>query len=70
MTSEAISASAAEPSIFKAVEINGKTFWDGLFSKSLTIEDFTVNNDLVDPDEIWIVQINPQEEKKHQNLYM
>lgn len=61
VTLDAILASAAEPSLFKAVEIDGKAYWDGLFSKNPPVGDFTVDNELVDPDEIWIVQINPQE---------
>lgn len=61
VTADAVLASAAEPSLFKAVEIDGRAFWDGLFSKNPPVGDFTVDNELVDPDEIWIVQINPQE---------
>ena len=58
---EHLQASAAVPSIFPAVEIDGEAYWDGLFS------DNPPTNELVDPtfvgenlpDEIWVIKINP-----------
>ena len=64
VTLDAILASAAEPRIFKAVEIDEKAYWDGLFSKNPPVGDFTAENGLVDPDEIWVVQISPQERNR------
>lgn len=61
VTVDAILASAAEPSLFNAVPVNGKMYWDGLFSKNPPVQDFNVAPDLPDPDEIWIIKINPQE---------
>jgi NTE family protein len=61
LTTDSILASAAEPHIFEAVEINGKHYWDGLFSKNPPLQDFMDADDVVDPDEIWLVKINPQE---------
>ncbi|MDQ2802127.1 MAG: patatin-like phospholipase family protein [Pseudomonadota bacterium] len=51
-------ASAAVPPLFRAVHAHGTLFWDGLFSTNPPIREFT---DLPDvPDEVWVVQINPQ----------
>lgn len=61
LSPEVLLASAAEPNLFGAVSIDGKLYWDGLFSKNPPIHDFNVADDIVDPDEIWIVRINPDE---------
>ncbi|QLH83062.1 patatin-like phospholipase family protein [Halosimplex pelagicum] len=58
---EAILASAAEPHLFEAVEYDGGLYWDGLFSKNPPIQDFMTMDDVTDPDEVWLVKINPQE---------
>jgi NTE family protein len=61
VTPEAILASAAVPSLFEAVEIHGHYHWDGLFSQNPPIDDLlTVEADRK-PEELWIIQINPQE---------
>ena len=61
VTVEAVLASAAVPSLFEAVEINGHYHWDGLFSQNPPIDDLlTVDADRK-PDELWVIQINPQE---------
>lgn len=54
---EAIMASAAIPDVFKAVQ---GIYWDGLFSQNPPIRDLIA--DIVDerPDELWIIQINPE----------
>lgn len=57
-------ASAAEPHLFKAVEHDGQYYWDGLFSKNPPIKDFMTINDFADPDEIWLIKINPQERSR------
>ena len=54
---EAILASAAIPFLFEAVRIGESAYWDGLYSQNPPINHLT---DL-DPDEIWIIQINPEE---------
>ncbi|WP_335999393.1 patatin-like phospholipase family protein [Halorientalis halophila] len=61
LSSGAVLASAAEPHIFEAIELNGKHYWDGLFSKNPPLNDFMDASDVPDPDEIWLVKINPQE---------
>lgn len=61
VTPEAILASAAVPELFQAVEINGHYHWDGLFSQNPPVDDLlTVDADRK-PDELWVIQINPQE---------
>lgn len=61
ITVEAVQASAAIPSVFQAVRTNGGAYWDGLFSQNPPlanfVADFSPDNR---PDEIWIIQINPQ----------
>ena len=61
VTAEAILASAAIPTLFEAVEIVNRWYWDGLFSQNPPIRDFLTMPGNVDekPDEIWIIQINP-----------
>jgi NTE family protein len=67
ITSRVILASAAVPTLFKAVPLNGALYWDGLFSQNPPIRE------LIDagrvprpdgapgspPDEVWVIQINP-----------
>jgi NTE family protein len=62
VTPDALLASAALPTLFPAVEIDGHFFWDGLFSQNPPIHDFLSTSLTRDekPDEIWIVQINPE----------
>jgi NTE family protein len=58
---DAVLASAAVPNLFEAVEINGHYHWDGLFSQNPPIDDLlTVDADRK-PEELWVIQINPQE---------
>ena len=59
MSPEAVLASAAEPGLFGAVEIDGRHYWDGLFSKNPPVRDFSTTEDIPDPDEVWVIQINP-----------
>ncbi|WP_338726849.1 patatin-like phospholipase family protein [Haladaptatus sp. DJG-WS-42] len=55
----AILASTAIPTLFPAVEIHGHWHWDGLFSQNPPIHDL-MTGDGEKPDEIWVIQINPQ----------
>ncbi|HKP09709.1 MAG TPA: patatin-like phospholipase family protein, partial [Gaiella sp.] len=50
-------ASAAIPTLFRAVHVGNGTYWDGLFSQNPPVRE------LMDakPDELWVVQINPTE---------
>jgi NTE family protein len=55
---DALIASAAVPPLFRAVRAAGRLCWDGLFSTNPPVREFT---DLSQrPDQIWVVQINPQ----------
>jgi NTE family protein len=59
---ETLLASAALPALFRAVPLAGRLYWDGLFSQNPPIREFVSTPQQADekPDEIWIVQINPQ----------
>ncbi|MGH7800754.1 MAG: patatin-like phospholipase family protein [Thermodesulfobacteriota bacterium] len=56
VTVDAILASAAIPTLFRAVHTDGGVYWDGLFSQNPPVRDLPDAN----PDEIWVVQINPE----------
>lgn len=53
---EAILASAAIPNLFRAVHIGEDIYWDGLFSQNPPVRELPDAK----PDEIWVIQINPQ----------
>lgn len=56
----ALLASAAIPTLFRAVEIDGAGHWDGLFSQNPPIRHFTSEVSPEEkPDEIWIIRIDP-----------
>jgi NTE family protein len=57
---EALLASAAIPTLFRAVKIGDKVYWDGLFSQNPPVRDLTETS----PDEIWVIQINPPHRTK------
>src|SRR5215217_3442754 len=58
ITSETILASAAIPTLFRSVRPgDGGTYWDGLFSQNPPVRELTDE----EPDELWVVQINPKE---------
>jgi NTE family protein len=61
VTTEAVLASAAVPDLFEAVEINGHYHWDGLFSQNPPVSDLMHAPVDRKPEELWIIQINPQE---------
>nr|MBA2712029.1 patatin-like phospholipase family protein [Rubrobacteraceae bacterium] len=57
ISAETILASAAIPTLFRSVRLDGGTYWDGLFSQNPPIKELTDEM----PDEIWVIQINPGE---------
>lgn len=61
VTVEAVLASAAVPNLFEAVEINGNLHWDGLFSQNPPVKDLMHQPPDRKPEELWVIQINPQE---------
>ncbi len=51
-------ASAAVPPLYRAVKAGNRLCWDGLFTSNPPVRELT---DVAErPDEIWVVQINPQ----------
>jgi NTE family protein len=60
VTPAALMASAAVPTMFRAVEIDDHYHWDGLFSQNPPIYDLLHVDPARKPDELWVVQINPQ----------
>ncbi|WP_435359936.1 patatin-like phospholipase family protein [Haloarchaeobius sp. DFWS5] len=56
----ALLASSAVPTLYPAVEIHGHTHWDGLFAHNPPIRDLFDVPPEHKPDELWLVQINPQ----------
>lgn len=66
---EHILASAAVPPIFRAVHVDDRLCWDGLFSTNPPVREFTELPLENRPDEIWVIQINPQiQEGEAQNI--
>jgi len=61
VTVDAVLASAAVPNLFEAVEIHGHLHWDGLFSQNPPVSDLMHQPPERKPEELWIIQINPQE---------
>ncbi len=60
VTVDAVLASAAVPNLFEAVEIDGHLHWDGLFSQNPPVDDLMHDDPDRKPEELWIIQINPQ----------
>ena len=58
LTYDDLIASAAIPPLFRAVHARGTLYWDGLFTRNPPIRELTKLPER--PDEIWVVQINPQ----------
>jgi NTE family protein len=61
VTAEAVLASAAVPSLFPGVRLHGHVHWDGLFSQNPPLTDLLGVDAARKPDEMWVVQVNPQE---------
>ncbi len=56
---DAVLASAAVPSLFQAVEVDGNFYWDGLFAENPPLSKLLQTI----PDELWIIGINPKTRK-------
>ncbi len=54
---DAVLASSAVPVLFKAVRVDDRVYWDGMFSRNPPVHDLPKAK----PDEIWVIQINPQQ---------
>lgn len=61
ITPSCLLASAAVPSMYPAVRVDGEGYWDGLYSQNPPIRNFLADEADAGrkPDEIWILQINP-----------
>jgi NTE family protein len=60
ISAETVLASAAIPTLFRSVRLDGGTYWDGLFSQNPPVKELTDER----PDEIWVIQINPRENER------
>ena len=59
LTYDDLIASAAVPPLFRAKRVGRQhLYWDGLFASNPPVREFTDLDER--PDEIWVVQINPQ----------
>ena len=56
VTVDAVLASAAIPSLFRAAPVGGGQYWDGVFSENPPVRDLPA----LAPDAIWILQIFPR----------
>lgn len=56
-----IIASAAIPPVFRAVQVDGFPYWDGLFNRNPPVREFTDIEKPHRPNEIWLIRINPIE---------
>ena len=61
VTADVMLASMAVPELFRAVRMNGHAHWDGLFSQNPPIHELMMVPPARKPDELWVLQINPQE---------
>jgi NTE family protein len=59
LTVDQLVASAAVPPLFRAVHAGDHVCWDGLFTTNPPVREF-MDRKQVKPEEIWVVQINPQ----------
>ncbi len=57
ITADTVLASAAIPNLFRAVRLEDGAYWDGLFSQNPPVRELLD----VKPDELWVIQINPQQ---------
>jgi NTE family protein len=64
ITAETVVASTALPTLMRAVTVGGAVYWDGLFSQNPPVHDLpdahSARNPDRNPDEIWIIRINPR----------
>jgi NTE family protein len=58
LTYDDLIASAAVPPLFRAVDADGRLYWDGLFTTNPPIRELMGLEQK--PDELWVIQINPQ----------
>lgn len=61
VTADALLASTAVPTLFEAVEVEGRPHWDGLFAQNPPVKNFLSDADdaAEKPDEIWVLRVTP-----------
>lgn len=65
LTADALLASAADPTLFRAVRVDSHVYWDGLLACNPPVAEFMNGTDnSIKPDEIWVVHINPDRRPK------
>ncbi|GGN84594.1 MULTISPECIES: patatin-like phospholipase family protein [Haloarcula] len=59
VTADALLASAAVPSLFEAVEVDGRPHWDGMFAQNPPVKNFLSDVEAAEekPDEIWVLRV-------------
>ena len=60
LTYDSLLASAAVPPLFRAIHADGRVYWDGLFTSNPPVREFTDLPREQLPDEVWVIQVNPQ----------
>lgn len=65
INADVILASAAIPTLFKAVRTDGGVYWDGLFSQNPPVRELPDAK----PTEIWVIQINPETGQQSQSRW-
>lgn len=68
-TSDVILASAAVPTLFRAVHLGGQVYWDGLFAQNPPVRDLPdaargEGDDGLPPNELWVIMINPMRQER------
>jgi NTE family protein len=69
ITSDVILASAAVPTLFRAVHLDGHVYWDGLFAQNPPVRDLPdaargEGEGRPPPNEIWVIMINPLRQER------
>jgi len=69
ITSDVILASAAVPTLFRAVHLGGHVYWDGLFAQNPPVRDLPdaargEGEGRPPPNEIWVIMINPLRQER------
>jgi NTE family protein len=71
ITSDVILASAAVPTLFRAVHLGGHLYWDGLFAQNPPVRDLPdaargegKGEGRLPPNELWVILINPLRQER------
>jgi NTE family protein len=73
ITSDVLLASAAVPTLFRAVHLGGQVYWDGLFAQNPPVRDLPdaargegkgEGGRRIPPNELWVILINPLRQER------